>query len=120
LHMKFQDDEFTTKRIMRHCNSGTLRTAMEAVAVGHHKEIDSRSLGWFLRRAKDRVLGGLRLEAVGQISGVARWRVVKVPGGHSGHGGQFPAGGVRRFPRLGNTPTQDGTVKRFPRLPEKQ
>ncbi len=121
LRMKFEDDEFTAKEILHECrNSGTLRRAMEAVAFGRHKEIDSQSLGWFLRHTKERVLGGLRLEAVGQVSGVAEWRVVKVPGGHSGHGGQFPAGGVRRFPRLGNTPTQDGTVKRFPRLPEKQ
>jgi hypothetical protein len=119
LHMEFEDDEFTTKRIMRHCNSGTLRTAMEVVAVGRHKEIDSRSLGWWLRRTKDRVLGGLRLEAVGHASGVARWRVMKVASGQSGHGGQFPAAHpmVRRFPRLGNTPAKDRTIKRFPRLP---
>jgi len=118
LHEEFENDEFTTKRILRHCNSGTLRTAMEAAAVGRHKEIDSRSLGWWLRRTKDRVLGGLRLEAVGHASGVARWRVMKVASGQSGHGGQFPAAHpmVRRFPRHGNTPAKDRTIKRFPRL----
>jgi len=113
LYEEFGDDEFTAKRIMRHCESGTLRTALEAVAVGRHKEIDSRSLGWWLRRTHDRILGGLRLENVGQESGVARWRIAEIPSGQSGHGGQFTAGGhgVQRFPRL---------VKRFPRLPEKQ
>jgi hypothetical protein len=115
LHEEFEDGEFTTKRIIRHSHSGTLRTALEAVAVGRHKEIDSRSLGWWLRRTRDRVLGGLRLEAVGTESGSARWRIVEVDGGHRGHGGQFPAHGVSA--RLGNTPAQDGTVKRFPRLP---
>jgi putative DNA primase/helicase len=123
VHVEFGDDEFTTKRIMRHCNTSvTLRTAMEAVAAGRHKEIDSRSLGWWLRRNHDRILGGLRLETPRQVSGVAIWRVVGLPGGQSGHGGQFPAGGamVKRFPGLGNTPAKDGTVKRFPRLPEKQ
>jgi len=118
LHMEFEDDEFTTKRIMRHCNSGTLRTAMEAVDVGRHKEINSRSLGWWLRRTKDRILGGMQLKQLGKSSGVARWQVVKITSGQSGHGGQSPAGGamVRRFPRLGNTPAKDGTIKRFPRL----
>jgi hypothetical protein len=121
LRMKFEDDEFTTKKILDECsNSGTLRRAMEAVAVGRHKEIDSQSLGWFLRHTKDRVLGGLRLEALGQASGVARWRVVEVSGGHSGHGGQIPASGVKRFLGLGNTPAKDGTIIRFPRLPGKQ
>jgi hypothetical protein len=121
LHVEFEDDEFTTKRIMRHCkSSGTLSTAIEAVAVGRHKEIDSRSLGWWLRRNHDRILGDLRLETPREVSGVARWQVVKVPGGHGGHGGQLPAGGVLvcLFPGLGNTPAKDGTIKRFPRLPE--
>jgi hypothetical protein len=118
LHEEFEDDEFTTKRILRHCNSGTLRTALEVVAVGRQKVINPVSLGWFLRHVKDRILGGLQLEQLGKSSGVARWRVMKVASGQSGYGGQLPAGGdmVRRFPRLGNTPAQDGTVKRFPRL----
>ena len=121
LYEEFEDAEFTTKRVMRLCESpGTLRTAMESVAVGRHKEIDSRSLGWWLRRSKDRVLGGLRLETSGQESGSARWRIVEAPSGHIGHGGQFPASRVMRFPGPGNTPAKDGTIKRFPRLPEKK
>jgi len=117
LHKKFGDDEFTTKNILHECNnSGNLRRAMEAVAAGRHKEINSQSLGWFLRHTKDRVLSGLRLEHVGQASGVARWMVLEVSGGHSGQGGQYPASGVKRFPRLGSTPAQDGAVKRFPRV----
>jgi len=112
LYKKFKDKEFRTKDILQ---SVSLSKAIGAVAAGRHKEIDSRSLGWWLRRTKDRILGGLRLETVGHASGVARWRVMKVSGGQSGHGGQFPAGGATRF---GNTPAKDGTVKRFPRLPK--
>jgi hypothetical protein len=120
LYEEFEDDEFTAKRIMRHCNtSRTLMTAMEAVAVGRHNEIDPRSLGWWLRRSKDRVLGGLRLETPGQESGANLWRIAEVPSGHSGHGGQSPASShrVKRYPRLGNAPQ---TIKRYPRLPYKQ
>ena len=116
LYKKFKDKEFRTKDILQ---SVSLSKAMEAVAAGRHKEIDSRSLGWWLRRTKDRVLGGLQLKQSGQSSGAARWRVVEVISGQSGHGGHCPANGasVRRFPRLGNTLAQDGTIKRFPRLP---
>jgi putative DNA primase/helicase len=121
LHKKFEDDEFTAKRIMRHCNApSTLRTVMEVAAVGErHKEFDSQSLGWWLRRNRDKILGGLRLVSPGEGSGVARWQVLKVSGGHGGHGGQSPAGGVMVgcFPGLGNTPAKDGTIKRFPRFP---
>jgi hypothetical protein len=109
LYKKFKDKEFRTKDILQ---SVSLSKAIGAVAAGRHKEIDSRSLGWWLRRTKDRILGGLRLEAVGHASGVARWQVMKVSGGQ---GGQFPAVGATR---LGNTPAKDGTVKRFPRLPK--
>ncbi len=63
LYREFGDAKFTAKRIMSHCDKpSTLRAAIEAVAVGQHKEIDSHRLGWWLRRTKDRVLGSLRLE----------------------------------------------------------
>jgi putative DNA primase/helicase len=124
LHEKFDDDEFTTKQLISHCESSrTLRTAIEAVVVGgRHKEIDSRSLGWWLRRNHDRILGGLRLVNPREVSGAARWRVVEASGGHGGHGGQSPARSVAvaRFPGPGNTPARDGTIRRFPRLPKKQ
>jgi hypothetical protein len=105
LHEVFEGNEFTAKRIIHRCESNnSLRTAM--VAAGRQKEIDSRSLGWWLRRVHDRILGGLRLELSRQVSGVARWRVLEAPGGQSGHGGQSPVGGdtVRRFPRLRKNP----------------
>ena len=82
--------------------------AMEAVAAGRHQEIDSRSLGWWLRRNRDQIIGGLRLESVGRASGVARWRVVEDPGGQGGHGGHSRGTRVMRFPRL--------KIMRFPRL----
>ena len=103
LHAAFEDAEFTAKRILQRCDSkSALRTAMLNAAAGRQKDIDSRSLGWWLRRVHDRILGGLRLEIVGKASGVARWRVVKVPSGHRGQGGQFPVADdkIKRFPRL--------------------
>jgi putative DNA primase/helicase len=114
LHAKFGSDEFTAKQIISHCKSGTLRMAMETVGVSRRQEIDSRSLGWWLRRNHDRIIGGLRLESVRRASGVARWRVVEVRGGQSGHGGHFPSPGasVRRFPRE----LHDEGIQRFPRL----
>ena len=118
LRQEFENTDFTAKRIMRPHRSRTLKMAMEAVALGRNKEIDSRSLGWWLRKNHDRILGGLRLESVGTESGSARWRIVEVHGGHKGHGGQSPAPGVSA--RRGNTPTQDGTIRRFPRLGKKQ
>ena len=94
---------------------------METVAMGRNKELDPRSLGWWLRRNRDRIIGGMQLESLGETSGVARWRVAEISGGHGGHGGHLPApSAIRRFPRLGNTPAQDGTIKRFPRLPKNQ
>jgi len=122
LHEEFEDEEFTTKRIVRHCKSGALKTAVEAVALGRNKEIDSRKLGWWLRKNKNRIMGGLRLESNGTEGGSARWRIVEGSGVHSGHGGQSPASrvSIKRFTRLGNTPAQDGTIKRFPRLRDSQ
>jgi len=104
LYGEFKDEEFTAKRIMRRCRPNPNRPlgmAMLTVAAGRQKEIDSRSLGWWLRRVHGRILGGLRLEQLGKSSGVARWRVVKAPSGQGGQGGQSPVGGdtVRRFPR---------------------
>ena len=117
LREEFEDDEFTAKRIVRHCKSNTLRAAIEAVALGN-KEIDSRKLGWWLRRNHNRILGGLRLESVGTESGSSRWRIVEPTGVQSGHGGQSLASPVSamRFPGPGNTSARDGTIKRFPRL----
>ena len=103
LYDVFGDHEFTVKRIIRRCSQkSALRMAMPTSVVGHQKEIDSRSLAWCLKRIKGRVLGGLRLELSRKSSGVARWRVVRVPSGYGGYSGQFPVGGdsVMRFPRL--------------------
>jgi hypothetical protein len=119
LHDEFQDDEFTAKRIVRHCESNTLRMAIEAVALGRKNEIDSRKLGWWLRKNKNRIMAGLRLESTGTESGSSRWQIVEPPSVHRGHSGQSPAsrGSAMRFPGPGNTPKRDGTIKRFPRLP---
>ncbi|MGA8010945.1 MAG: hypothetical protein WB949_00775 [Candidatus Acidiferrales bacterium] len=102
LYKVFKDEEFTSKRIVDECGSrNSLKAAMLTAAAGHQKEIDSRSVGWWLRRVHDRILGGLRVEISRKASGVARWRVVEAPGGQSGHGGQLPVArdGIRRFPR---------------------
>jgi putative DNA primase/helicase len=104
LLVKFGEGEFTTKRIMRRLKSSKLlRVAMEAVALGRNREIDPRSLGWWLRKNHDRIIGGLRLEAVGKASGSARWKIVKIDSGHEGQGGHPPARNIMRFPRLKNT-----------------
>jgi len=119
LHEKFGGNKFTARRILRRLESSKLlRTAIEVVGAGHNKEVDPRRLGWWLRRNHNRIIGGLRLESVGKTSGSARWRVVEVEGGHSGQGGQIHGSGetIMRFPRLGNSPKQDGTIIRFPRL----
>jgi putative DNA primase/helicase len=119
LREEFEDGKFTAKRIVRHCESNTLRVAIEAVALGRNKEVDSRKLGWWLRRNHNRIIGGLRLESKGSESGSSRWRIVEPSGVQSGHGGQSLASRVSavRIPGLGNTPARDGTIKRFPRLP---
>ena len=117
LHREFEDDEFTAKEIVRHCESYTLRAAIEAVALGRKHEIDSRKLGWWLRKNHDRIIGGLKLESAGTESGSARWRVIEIDGGHRGHEGHSQASSVSTH--LGNTPRRNGTIKRFPRLPSK-
>jgi hypothetical protein len=102
LYKVFRDEEFTSKRIVRLCGShNLLKAAMLIAAAGHQKEIDSRSVGWWLRRVHDRILGGLRVELSRKASGVARWRVVKAPGGQSGHGAQLrvSSDGIQRFSR---------------------
>ena len=79
LREKFGKNLFTTKRIIRRLKSSKLlRVTMEAVALGRNRELDPRSLGWWLRKNHDRIIGGLRLESVGKASGSARWRIVKV------------------------------------------
>jgi putative DNA primase/helicase len=105
----FRDTEFTTKQILDRCESdAALRTSILTVAAAR-QEIDSRHLGWWLRRVRDRVIGGLRVESLRKVSGVACWRVVKARGGHGGHGGQLRAGpdGVYRFPRLADNEEED-------------
>lgn len=112
LRDEFADQVFSAKRIVRHLKaSRLLRVAMEAVTLGHKKEIDPWSLGWWLRKNHDRIVGGLRLESVGKASGSARWRIVEALRGHErqvGLRGHIPAPtvGVMRFPR----------PYRFPRL----
>ena len=118
LHREFENDEFTVKRIMRHCEShGRLRSAIESMVVGRNKEIDSRKLGWWLRRNRNRITGGLRLESTGTESGSARWRIVVIDGGHEGQGVQSHRASVSAssYAGRGNIPAQDGTIKRFPR-----
>ena len=103
LREEFGESEFTAKRIMRRLKtSKLLRVAIEAVALGRNREIDPRSLGWWLRKNHDRITGGLRLEAVGKASGSARWRIVKIDSGDEGQSGHSPARnvGIMRFPRL--------------------
>jgi putative DNA primase/helicase len=104
LREKFGKNVFTTKGIMRRLKSSKLlRTAMEAMALGRNREIDPRSVGWWLRKNHDRIVGGLRLEAVGKASGSARWKIVKVGSGHEGQEGHPPARKSMRFPRLRNS-----------------
>jgi putative DNA primase/helicase len=103
LHEVFRDKKFTVKQILKDCKSHTaLKTSMLTVGETHQGEINARRLGWWLRRVRDRIIGGLRVEQMRKVSGVACWRVAKVRGGYSGHGGQFQASsdGVIRFPRL--------------------
>jgi hypothetical protein len=100
LYQEFGHNKFRVKNLLHRCDKNqALSTAM--LAVGHQKEINPVSLGWFLRSVRDRILGGLQLKRLGKSSGVAEWGIVKVPGGQSGHGGQLPGGAavVRRFPR---------------------
>jgi hypothetical protein len=111
LHEKFRNDKFTAKEIIDHCESGALRMALEAVAAGRHQEIDAVRLGWWLRRTRDRICGGLRLEVAGKKSGSNRWKIVEVSEGQGGHEGQSRGTGVMRFPRL-----KPGAIMRFPRL----
>jgi putative DNA primase/helicase len=95
LYKGFAGGEFTTKTIIERCGSDeALRASMLSVAAGRQQkqELDSRRLGWWLRRVRDRIIGGLRLCRSGKASGVAHWRVEEVrAGGHEGHSGHFPA-----------------------------
>ena len=85
---EFKNRVFTAKRIIRHCESSKLRHALECVGVVRRGEIDAVRLGWWLRRTRDRICGGLRLEVAGKKSGSNRWKIVEVPGGQGGHEGQ--------------------------------
>jgi putative DNA primase/helicase len=117
LSEEFATNEFTAKRIIRHCKSPKLKNALESVAVGRHGEIDTVHLGWWLRRTRDRIFGGLRLEVVGHKSGSNRWKIVEVSEGQGGHEGHSPATRVMRFPRLKKGHRkEEHPIQRFPRL----
>jgi putative DNA primase/helicase len=122
LYEEFKDSEFTAKRIIRHCKSAKLRTAVECVAIGRHGEIDASHLGWWLRRTRDRICGGLRLEVAGKKSGSNRWKIVEVPGGQGGQSlgtcvMRFPRLKITRFPRYGDNLLQEEyPIQRFPRF----
>jgi hypothetical protein len=62
--------------------------------------IDHRRLGWWCRRVRRRVIGGLRLDVDGTVSGVARWRIAEVAAG--GFGGHVPAADDTNQPRNGS------------------
>jgi hypothetical protein len=57
-------------------NEGLLE-ALVAVA-GRKTEIDTRALGWWLRKHKDRVIDCLRLSSAGNEDHYVRWKVEKV------------------------------------------
>jgi hypothetical protein len=94
LYEVFAGDEFTVKEIVDRCGSDdALKSSILILATGRQqtKEVDSRRLGWWLRRVRDRIVGGLRLLRSGKSSGVACWRIEKVPaGGDRGFIGHSP------------------------------
>jgi hypothetical protein len=83
--------EFTVKDVVDRCGFDVdLRGSIMTVAAGHKEpqQIDSRRLGGWLRRVRDRIFGGLRLRVSRKVSGVACWEIRKVPaGGDGGFGG---------------------------------
>ena len=94
LHEAFAAVEFTAKEVVERCGSDdALKSCMLSLAAGHQQaqEVDSRRLGWWLRRVRDRIVGSLRLRRSGNASGVACWRIEEIPtGGHGGFSGHFP------------------------------
>jgi putative DNA primase/helicase len=58
-----------------HLRNDDLKTALEAALP---KGINSRSLGWWLRRHLDRVVGGLALRRTGEEHKTALWRVLAI------------------------------------------
>ena len=92
LRGKFGDEKFAIKdAIARGNDDSALKDALSGVAAGRHAkgEIDPKRLGWWCRRFRDRVIGGLQLRFSGKMSGVARWQVDEVPAGGSGGYGGF-------------------------------
>jgi uncharacterized protein DUF3854 len=88
LHEAFAGGEFTVKEIVDLCEKDEiLKNSILGLAAGRQQrhEVDSRRLGWWLRRVRDRIIGGLRLHFCGKVSGTTRWRVIKVTA--SGVGG---------------------------------
>jgi hypothetical protein len=97
LDQAFVGGQFTVKEIVDRCaTDDSLKSSILVLAAGrqHRDEVDSRRLGWWLRRVRDRIIDGLRLHFCGRASGAARWRVIKVTaggvGGLRGFRDQFP------------------------------
>jgi len=74
-------------------NELTVRQAREAdevegvlIEATNRPLWSSKSVGWYLKRNLDRVVGGLVLRRAGETGGVARWRV-EATDGRSGTGG---------------------------------
>jgi Domain of unknown function (DUF3854) len=107
----FGDSDFTTKEIIERCGSNAeLKASILSVAAGRQQkgEVDSRRLGAWLKRVRDRIVGGLRLKRPSETSGVANWRITKAPiGGHGGHGGQFSGTENTTEPRAESTRDND-------------
>ena len=100
--------EFTVKDVVNRCGFDVdLKGSIMTVAAAHKQpqDIDSRRLGGWLRRVRDRIFAGLRLRVSRKVSGVACWEIKKVPaGGHGGFGGQVPAT-EKQNPTGGSSPS---------------
>jgi len=78
LQTTFQGDSFTIKEVMDRATpllDPNLREALLAVA-GHKDNIDSRALGWWARRWRDRIVDRRRLRRANtESTSAAKWRI---------------------------------------------
>lgn len=120
----FGDSEFTVKELISSTNSDSeLMNVMLTVAAsrGAKNQLDSKVVGWFCRKYRDRVMNGFRLRRSGNPSSkvVAHWQVEVQNGasgdhrGHGGHRGQVPA--TRTESQI---PTNDHDAKSHSGQPE--
>jgi putative DNA primase/helicase len=110
LYDGFGIDEFRVKEIIDRCAfDDALKSSIQSFASGrqHRHEIDSRRLGWWLRRIQNRILGGLRLHLSRRTAGIAYWRIEEVSGtGYRGFGGHFPVAGNASQPANDSSSTR--------------